>query len=159
MDSLGIATVFDTWSYILLLLSCLVVSLVLVVTVVCRRLVFPMRYTHTILYVVAAFFQETYPKSKLPKEGFKVWWGCHCRHPCQVISVSRWCCCGMCTAWSSQTCTWVSSSSRWPTPPMSALWRVWRMLLTRTSSPWCLRKAPPSKFGISRVTRLWGWWW
>ena len=72
VDSLGIATVFDSWSYIFILTSILVISLVFIVIIVLRKIRYPLRYNQTILYVVAAFFQETFPKSKLPKEGFKV---------------------------------------------------------------------------------------
>ena len=87
VDSLGIATVFDPWSYVLIMTSVLVVSLVIMVILI-RRFLYPVRYSQTILYVVASFFQETYPRSKLPKEGFKV------RYFCFSLSakgLSRWC--------------------------------------------------------------------
>ena len=63
---------FDPWSYILIFASILVISLVFIVILVLSKIRYPLRYNQTILYVVAAFFQETFPKSKLPKEGFKV---------------------------------------------------------------------------------------
>lgn len=87
VDSLGIATVFDPWSYVLIMTSVLVVSLVILVIIIVRSL-YPVRYSQTILYVVASFFQETYPRSKLPKEGFKV------RYSCFSLSdegLPRWC--------------------------------------------------------------------
>ena len=72
VDSHNIITVFDEWTYLLILVSILVVSLVYISMLHLQDIIYPTRHTQTFLYVVAAFFQETYPRSKLPRGGMRV---------------------------------------------------------------------------------------
>ena len=102
--------VFDTTSYILIVSSVVVTSLVFSLLVWLNRflqqenrvivkfnsdpLLFdrmshPHRYSHTVLYVVAAFFQETFPESKLPLGTLKLvlLWYCTVL-PCCYLNIT-----------------------------------------------------------------------
>ena len=72
VDSLAVLQVFDDTSYILILSSILVISLVFMFLVRLHKMRDQFKYSHAILYVIAAFFQETYPEAKLPRGTLKL---------------------------------------------------------------------------------------
>ena len=56
----------------MILLSILVISLVFMFLVRLHKMRDQFKYSHAILYVIAAFFQETYPEAKLPRGTLKL---------------------------------------------------------------------------------------
>ena len=73
IDSTNIMRVFDKWTYLLILASVLTVTLVFLLLSYCQHsFTSPSILPETLLYVVSAFFQETYPVSKIPQGGMKV---------------------------------------------------------------------------------------
>ena len=72
VDSLAVLDVFDTTSYILILLSILVTFLVFMFLVWLNKMKHHFKYTHAIFYIVVSFFQATYPESKLPRGSLKL---------------------------------------------------------------------------------------
>ena len=73
IDSTNIMRVFDKWTYLLILASVLTVTLVFLLLSYCQQsFTSPSILPETLLYVVSAFFQETYPVSKIPHGGMKV---------------------------------------------------------------------------------------
>ena len=73
IDSTNIMRVFDKWTYLLILASVLTVTLVFLLLSYCQHsFTSPSILPETLLYVVSAFFQETYPVSKIPHGGMKV---------------------------------------------------------------------------------------
>ena len=65
--------VFDKWTYLLILVSVVTVTLVFLLLSYCQQsFTSPSILPETLLYVVSAFFQETYPVSKIPHGGMKV---------------------------------------------------------------------------------------
>ena len=73
IDSTNIMRVFDKWTYLLILASVLTVTLVFLLLSYCQQsFTRPSTLPETLLYVVSAFFQETYPVSKIPHGGMKV---------------------------------------------------------------------------------------
>ena len=72
VDSLAVLEVFDAMSYILILASILVTCLVFMFLVWLNKMKYHFKYTHAILYVIAAFFQETSPETKLPRGTLKL---------------------------------------------------------------------------------------
>ena len=73
IDSTNIMRVFDKWTYLLILVSVVTVTLVFLLLSFCQHsFTSPSILPETLLYVVSAFFQETYPVSKIPHGGMKV---------------------------------------------------------------------------------------
>ena len=63
---------FDVETYLFILATIVLMIAVLISMIIIQKLDYPMRYSQTVLYVVAAFFQETYPKTKVPRGALRV---------------------------------------------------------------------------------------
>ena len=63
VDPWGLLTIFDVTTYVLIGVSILLVCLLFIVLSVHRSLA---EHSSTIVYLLAAFFQETFPQSRLP---------------------------------------------------------------------------------------------
>ena len=89
VDPWGLLSVFDLTTYALILASILVAVVLFILLSWRSSLVSPgastpqAQHSSTVIYVVAAFFQETYPEARLPRGSLRLvlQWSVHCTQP------------------------------------------------------------------------------